>query len=92
MIGNRLWKILVTFHQCGTLSAAAEKLYVSQPSLSGAMKQLEKELGVPLFERSRNHIVLNEVGLEAAVLRKACWSRRTQSLRSCKKCPGGSGL
>lgn len=68
MIGNRLWKILVTFHQCGTLSAAAEKLYVSQPSLSGAMKQLEKELGVPLFERSRNHIVLNEVGLEAARL------------------------
>lgn len=68
MINNRLWEILVTFQQCGTLSAEAERLYVSQPSLSAAMKQLEKELGVTLFERTKNHIELNEVGLEAVRL------------------------
>lgn len=68
MISNHLWEILVTFHQCGTLSAAAEKLYVSQPSLSASMKQLERELGVTLFDRTKNRIQLNEVGLEAVRL------------------------
>lgn len=65
MISNRSWEILVTFYQCGTLSAAADKLYVSQPSLSAAMKQLEKELGVTLFNRTKNRIELNEEGMEA---------------------------
>ena len=68
MITTRLWEILVAFYQCGTLCAAAEKLYVSQPSLSSAVKQLEQELGVTLFERTKNRIVLNEIGIEAAKL------------------------
>ena len=46
MISNRLWKILVTFKSCKTLSATAERLFVSQPSISSSMKMLEKELGV----------------------------------------------
>ena len=68
MISNRLWKILVTFKSCKTLSATAERLFVSQPSISSSMKMPEKELGVQLFDRSKNKIVLNEVGLEAAQL------------------------
>ena len=68
MISNRLWKILVTFKSCKTLSATAERLFVSQPSISSSMKMLEKELGVQLFDRSKNKIILNEVGLEAAQL------------------------
>lgn len=68
MISNRLWKILVTFKSCKTLSATAERLFVSQPSISSSMKMLEKELGVQLFDRSKNKIVLNEAGLEAAQL------------------------
>ena len=68
MISNRLWKILVTFKSCKTLSAPAERLFVSQPSISSSLKMLEKELGVQLFDRSKNKIVLNEVGLEAAQL------------------------
>lgn len=68
MINSHLWEILVIFHQCGTLSATAEKMYVSQPSLSASMKQLERELGVTLFDRTKNRIQLNEVGLEAVRL------------------------
>ena len=49
MISNRLWKILVTFKSCKTLSATAERLFVSQPSISSSMKMLEKELGVQLL-------------------------------------------
>lgn len=36
----------------GSITEAAKKLYVSQPSLSQMLRQVEKEVGVPLFERS----------------------------------------
>ena len=49
-----------------TLSAAAEELHISQPSLSRSMKKLEEELGVPLFTRENSKIILTETGKEAA--------------------------
>ena len=36
----------------GSISKAAKKLYLSQPNLSVSLRQLEKELGAPLFERT----------------------------------------
>lgn len=53
---------LLTFAECGTLSAAAEKLHLSQPALSRSMQKLENELSVPLFTRQKNRIILNENG------------------------------
>lgn len=41
---------------------AAEQCFVSQPTLSIAVKKLEDELGVPLFERSKNALQLTPVG------------------------------
>lgn len=41
---------------------AAEKCFVSQPSLSVAIKHLEEELDVVVFERTRNEVVVTEVG------------------------------
>lgn len=37
---------------CGSISAAAKKLYISQPSLSRIITALEKEMGKPLLQRS----------------------------------------
>ena len=48
--------------ECGTLSGAAEKLHLSQPSLSRAMQRLETELHVSLFIRHKNRIELNSNG------------------------------
>lgn len=45
-----------------TLSEASEKLEIAQPSLSLAIKKLEKELGVPLFIRGRTGIKLTPQG------------------------------
>lgn len=57
---------LAAFSECGTLTAVAEKMNVSQPALSRSMKKLEEDLGVHLFERGKNRIVLNENGKIAA--------------------------
>ena len=56
---------LSAFAEYGTLSKAAEKLNVSQPTITRTMQHLEDEFGVPLFERSKNHIALNETGRRA---------------------------
>ena len=41
----------------GSFSQAARNLYISQPNLSHAMKQLEQELGFPLFTRTPSGII-----------------------------------
>ena len=53
---------LLAVVECGTLSGAAEKLHLSQPSLSRAMQRLETELHVSLFIRHKNRIELNSNG------------------------------
>ena len=48
--------------EVGKISAAAEELFISPPALSAAISRLEKDLGMPLFDRSNNKIALNEQG------------------------------
>lgn len=66
MIEMRLLEILAAFSEERTQAAAAEKLHISQPTLSSSMWRLEKEIGAPLFERTKNRMVLNENGHAAA--------------------------
>lgn len=66
MIEIYLLEQLLAVSKCGTLSETAEKLNIAQPSVSRAMKKLENELGVKLFDRTKNKITLNETGKLAA--------------------------
>lgn len=55
-------KYFKTVAEFGRISQAAKALYISPPALSATIASLEKELGVTLFDRSSNRIVLNEQG------------------------------
>ena len=48
--------------QAGTVSAAAESLHVTQPGLSRQLRQLERQLGIPLFDRSGGRLTLSAAG------------------------------
>lgn len=51
-----------TVAELGKISDAADSLFMSAPALSLAISRLEKELGVSLFDRGNNKIVLNRQG------------------------------
>lgn len=55
-------RYLVALSETGHFRKAAEQCFVSQPTLSVAVKKLEDELGVHLFERARNHITATPIG------------------------------
>ena len=48
--------------QAGSMNEAAKKLFISQPSLSGAIKELEKEVGIIIFSRTSKGVVLTAEG------------------------------
>ena len=55
-------KYFKTVAQIGKISEAAETLFVSAPALSTSISRLEKELGMQLFDRTNNRILLNAQG------------------------------
>lgn len=57
-------KYLVTVAECKNITAAAEKLYISQPSLSAAIHILEKEMNVTAFVRSNKGMTVTKEGEE----------------------------
>ena len=64
MIDNLLLYYLVVFSENGSLLKSSELLHISQPSLSKAMKKLEDELDLTIFERQANKMKLNEAGIQ----------------------------
>ena len=55
-------KYVTTVAQTGTISDAAKKLFISQPSLTKAVRELEKEMGITIFERTNRGIVISKEG------------------------------
>lgn len=58
----RTLRYFVAVADAGTVSGAAEQVRVTQPSLSRQVRQLERELGVDLFERVGGRLVLSSAG------------------------------
>ncbi|MGW0520444.1 LysR family transcriptional regulator [Crossiella sp. NPDC003009] len=61
-VDTRLLRYFAAVAELGSLSRAAERLFVSQPALTKQVRRLEEQLGSPLFVRSRNGMALTEAG------------------------------
>lgn len=57
-----LYHIFYTVAQCGNISAAAKKLYISQPAVSKSISRLEENFSSPLLLRSSRGVTLTENG------------------------------
>ena len=57
-------KYALTIADCGSMYEAAKQLFISQPSLSETMKELETEIGLDIFLRSNRGIVITPEGEE----------------------------
>ena len=57
-------KYVIEIVNSGSMSEAAKRLYISQPSLSSAVKELENETGIIIFARTNKGVVLSADGNE----------------------------
>ena len=57
-------RYIIAVVENGSITEAAKKLYISQPSLSNSIKDIEKEAGITIFIRSRSGIALTKEGAE----------------------------
>lgn len=53
---------VTTVAETGTITEAASKLFISQPSLTNAVKELEKEMNINIFDRTNKGIVVSKEG------------------------------
>ena len=57
-------KYIMKIVECGSITEAARQLYITQPSLSTAIKELEEELGIEIFYRTNKGVSLTTDGSE----------------------------
>lgn len=66
---------VITISETGSLNKAAELLYVSQPSLTGSLKELEKEFGITIFNRGGRGVTLTNDGAEFLLYARQVYSQ-----------------
>jgi DNA-binding transcriptional LysR family regulator len=62
MVNLELYRVFYTVAKCGSLTKAADELYISQPAVSQSIKQLESQLGISLFNRTHRGMELSAQG------------------------------
>lgn len=83
---------ILTIAREGGITAAARRLYVSQPSLSQMLKQVETEIGMPIFDRSASHYRLTYAGekyVQAAEIMLSANERLENELREIREANSG---
>ena len=71
---------LIVICECGSLNKAAEILYVSQPSLSGCLREVERELGITIFNRSSKGVTLTNDGMQFLLYARQIYSQYEEML------------
>lgn len=59
---TRILKYFITVANYGNVTKAAEQLHITQPTLSRQINELEKEVGVDLFDRTNHRLTLTKAG------------------------------
>ena len=85
-------RYFVTLAHTQHYTKAAEKLCITQPSLSHAISQMEKELGLPLFEKSGRKTTLTRFGEEFLSCAEHTLSTLDEGIASIKRSACGNGL
>ena len=85
-------RYFVTLAHMQHYTKAAEQLCISQPSLSHAIAQMEKELGVPLFEKTGRKTTLTRFGKEFLVCAEHTLATLDSGVASIQKSARGEGL
>ena len=62
MVNLELYRVFYTVARCGSLTKAAQELFISQPAVSQSIKQLEGQLGISLFNRTHRGMELSAAG------------------------------
>ena len=65
----------ITIAERGSLNKAAEVLYIAQPSLTSSMRELEKELGITLFNRGGRGVTVTQEGAEFLLYARQVYSQ-----------------
>ncbi len=82
-------RYLVAIMECGSVSAAAKQLYAAQPNVSKALKNLEEEYHLRIFERSSTGMIPTEQGrhfIEQAERVLGRWTGWTGAAGGAERC------
>src|SRR5256714_15537596 len=91
MLDLKRLRVLGEVARQSSFSAAAEALYLSQSAVSQQVATLEREVGMPLLDRTRNGPKLNEAGKTLVGHAEAALSRLEEAERELKAIAGLEG-
>lgn len=69
-------KYVVATAEKGTVSEAAQSLFISQPSLTNAIRELEKEMNITIFIRTNKGITVSKEGEAFWAMQGRCLNKR----------------
>ena len=91
-------RYIIAIVDTGSMNEAAKSLFISQPSLSLAVKELEKEIGTRLFKRSNRGVSVTQEGMEFLSYARQVVEQYQEEIRSfhaalyiCSECFRGDG-
>jgi DNA-binding transcriptional LysR family regulator len=66
---------VLTIARCGSMNKAAEQLYVAQPTLTNALRELENEAGIKIFTRTNRGVELTSEGSDFLHYARQVWQQ-----------------
>lgn len=82
-------KYVLEVEKSGSISQAAQKLFMAQPNLSKAIKDLENELGYPIFNRNSSGVTVTEKG-EEFLFHARKIMEQMEEIEKLSECMGGA--